>query len=143
MDTKTTTPPQPSVPKANLRENLRVSGATTVGTAIEWYDFFLYAAAAGLVFNNLFFGPLGEGAGTIVAFLSVGLSFVFRPLGAFLAGHFGDRWGRRKILMITLIMMGGATTLIGLLPTYDSIGWLAPVLLILLRIVQGISAGGE
>lgn len=143
MDTKMTTPPQPSVPKANLRENLRVSAATTVGTAIEWYDFFLYAAAAGLVFNNLFFGPLGSGAATIVAFLSVGLSFVFRPLGAFLAGHFGDRWGRRKILMITLIMMGGATTLIGLLPTYESVGWLAPVLLIFLRIVQGISAGGE
>lgn len=132
-----------TVQRGGIKEDLRVSAATMVGTAIEWYDYFLYAAAAGMVFKELYFGPLGPAAGTLVAFLSVGLSFIFRPIGAVLAGHFGDRWGRRKVLMITLMMMGGATTLIGLLPTYTSIGVAAPVILIILRIIQGISAGGE
>lgn len=125
------------------REDTRVAAATIIGTAIEWYDFFLYAAAAGLVFNKTFFAT-GDGAvATILSFLTVGLSFLFRPLGAFLAGHFGDRIGRRKVLMITLVGMGLATTLIGLLPTYATIGIAAPLILIALRIVQGISAGGE
>ncbi|WP_165242661.1 MFS transporter [Corynebacterium lizhenjunii] len=124
-------------------ERRRVVAATTIGTAIEWYDYFLYAAAAGLVFNQLMFGPLEGGMASIVAFLTVGLSFLFRPLGAFLAGHFADRLGRRKVLMVTLFAMGGATTLIGLLPTYETAGVWAPILLIFLRIIQGISAGGE
>lgn len=124
-------------------EHTRVAAATTVGTAIEWYDFFLYASVAGMVFNQLMFAPLGAGAATIVSFLTVGLSFLFRPLGAFLAGHFGDRYGRRVVLMVTLIGMGAATTLIGLLPTYAMIGIWAPILLVILRILQGISAGGE
>lgn len=130
-------------PVSSPREQRRVVAATTIGTAIEWYDYFLYAAAAGLVFNQLMFSPLGSGGATIVAFLTVGLSFLFRPLGAFLAGHFGDRYGRRVVLMVTLFAMGGATALIGLLPTYETIGIFAPILLILLRIIQGISAGGE
>lgn len=117
--------------------------ATTIGTAIEWYDFFLYAAVAGLVFNQVMFGQLDAGLATIVSFLSVGLSFLFRPLGAVLAGHFSDRLGRRVVLMVTLIAMGGATTAIGLLPTFDSIGLAAPLLLMFFRIIQGISAGGE
>lgn len=125
------------------RERRRVLAATTIGTAIEWYDYFLYAAVAGLVFNQVMFGPLEGGMASIIAFLTVGISFLFRPLGAFLAGHFGDRLGRRWVLMVTLFAMGAATTLIGLLPTYDSIGYWAPLLLIVLRIVQGISAGGE
>lgn len=124
-------------------ERRRVVAATTIGTAIEWYDFFLYASVAGLVFNQLMFGPLGPGAATIVAFLTVGLSFLFRPLGAFLAGHYADRLGRRVVLMVTLFTMGAATALIGLLPTFDTIGIWAPILLIIFRILQGISAGGE
>ena len=124
-------------------ERRRVVAATTVGTAIEWYDFFLYAATAGLVFKHAMFAPLGPAGGTLVAFLTVGLSFLFRPLGAFLAGHFADKLGRRAVLMVTLLAMGGATTLIGLLPTYEAIGVLSPILLVLLRLVQGISAGGE
>lgn len=100
-----------------------------------------YAAVAGLVFNQVMFGPLEGGVASIVSFASVGLSFLFRPLGAFLAGHFGDRLGRRLVLMVTLFAMGGATTLIGLLPTYDTAGVWAPILLIFLRIIQGISAG--
>lgn len=134
----------PGVPDAiPTAERRRVVAATTIGTAIEWYDYFLYAATAGLVFNKLMFGPLEGGLASIVSFLTVGLSFLFRPLGAFLAGHYGDRLGRRVVLMVTLFAMGGATTLIGILPTYDSIGVWAPVLLIFLRIIQGISAGGE
>ncbi len=124
-------------------ERRRVIAATTIGTAIEWYDYFLYATVAGLVFKEVMFAPLGPAAATIVSFLTVGLSFLFRPLGAVLAGHFADKVGRRSVLMVTLFTMGLATTCIGLLPTYASAGWLAPALLILLRVVQGISAGGE
>lgn len=124
-------------------ERRRVIVATTIGTAIEWYDYFLYAAVAGLVFNKVMFGPLGPAAATIASFLTVGLSFLFRPLGAVLAGHFGDRLGRRGVLMVTLFTMGTATALIGLLPTYETAGWLAPAALVILRILQGTSAGGE
>ncbi len=125
------------------RDETRVAAATIIGTAIEWYDFFLYAAAAGLVFNKIFFNTTDPTVATMLSFLTVGLSFLFRPFGAFLAGHFGDRIGRRNVLMITLIGMGLATTLIGLLPTYATIGVAAPLILIFLRIIQGISAGGE
>ncbi|WP_342319366.1 MFS transporter [Corynebacterium mayonis] len=125
------------------KERGRVVAATTIGTAIEWYDYFLYAATAGLVFNQLMFAGLGTSTATIVSFLTVGLSFLFRPLGAFLAGHYADKLGRRIVLMVTLFAMGGATTLIGLLPTYATIGIWSPILLIVLRIIQGISAGGE
>ena len=121
----------------------RVAFATVIGTTIEWYDFFLYASAAGLVFGALFFAPAGPQFATILAFATVGISFLFRPLGAFLAGHFGDKIGRKAMLVITLILMGAATTLIGVLPTYEQIGMAAPVLLILLRILQGLSTGGE
>jgi len=124
-------------------ERRRVIAATTIGTAIEWYDYFLYAAVAGLVFNQVMFGPLGPAAATIASFLTVGLSFLFRPLGAVLAGHFGDRLGRRGVLMVTLFTMGTATALIGLLPTYETAGWIAPAALVVLRILQGTSAGGE
>ncbi|MFK0007840.1 MFS transporter [Paenarthrobacter sp. NPDC090520] len=121
----------------------RVAFATIIGTTVEWYDFFIYATAAGLVFAKLFFEPAGESIGLLLAFASVGVSFLFRPLGAFLAGHYGDKIGRRAMLVLTLIMMGAATTLIGVLPTYAAAGAAAPVLLLLLRILQGISAGGE
>lgn len=132
-----------TAPTISAKERRRVIAATTIGTAIEWYDYFLYATVAGLVFNQLMFGPLEGGLATIISFASVGLSFLFRPLGAILAGHFGDKLGRRTVLMVTLFAMGGATTLIGLLPTYDTWGIWAPILLITLRIIQGISAGGE
>jgi metabolite-proton symporter len=128
---------------ATVKDRRRVAIATVVGTTVEWYDYFIYASAAGLVFGKLFFEPAGPAVATILAFLTVGISFLFRPLGAFLAGHFGDKIGRRPILVMTLVLMGVATTLIGLLPTYAMIGFWAPVLLILLRILQGISAGGE
>ncbi|RZU63670.1 MFS transporter [Zhihengliuella halotolerans] len=126
--------------KANQR---RVAAATLIGTTIEWYDFFIYATAAGLVFAQLFFEPSGQSIGLLLAFASVGISFLFRPLGAFLAGHFGDKIGRRPMLVITLVLMGAATTLIGILPTYETAGVIAPIMLLMLRILQGVSAGGE
>lgn len=134
-----------SVPTSDkmTKDQKKVAYATIIGTTVEWYDFFLYAAAAGLIFKQLFFAPAGETAGTLLVFATVGLSFLFRPLGAFLAGHYGDKLGRRFVLVLTLVCMGISTALIGLLPTYESIGIAAPILLILLRIVQGLSAGGE
>lgn len=138
-----TEPFTPTGTIATTGDQRRVVFATIVGTTVEWYDFFIYAQAAGLVFATTFFGPAGPSVALLLSFLTVGLSFLFRPLGAFLAGHFGDKYGRRVVLMVTLIMMGVATTLIGLLPTYAMIGITAPILLILLRILQGISAGGE
>lgn len=128
---------------ATSTDRRRVVFATIVGTTVEWYDFFIYASAAGLVFGSLFFAPAGEGFAQVLSFITVGISFLFRPFGAFLAGHFGDKYGRRLVLMVTLILMGVATTLVGLLPTYAAIGMAAPILLVLLRILQGISAGGE
>src|SRR5690349_5513181 len=128
---------------ATAQDRRRVVFATVVGTTVEWYDFFIYAFAAGLVFAELFFAPAGEGFAQILSFITVGISFLFRPLGAFLAGHFGDKYGRKVVLMWTLILMGAATTLVGLLPTYAMIGIAAPILLILLRVLQGMSAGGE
>ena len=121
----------------------RVAFATVIGTTVEWYDFFIYATAAGLVFSQLFFEPAGKEIALLISFASVGLSFLFRPLGAFLAGHYGDKIGRRAMLVLTLSLMGAATTLIGVLPTYETAGLWAPIMLLLLRIIQGISAGGE
>ncbi|PUB20268.1 sugar phosphate permease [Promicromonospora sp. AC04] len=141
------TRPIPDGPTAartsSSRERRRVVLATVVGTTVEWYDFFIYASAAGLVFGQLFFEPAGPSLGTLLAFGSVGVSFLFRPLGAFIAGHLGDKYGRRVVLVLTLVLMGMATALIGVLPTYAQIGVAAPILLVLLRILQGISAGGE
>jgi MFS family permease len=131
---------QSKAAKANQR---RVAFATVIGTTVEWYDFFIYATAAGLVFSQLFFEPAGQEIALLISFASVGLSFLFRPLGAFLAGHFGDKIGRRAMLVLTLALMGAATTLIGVLPTYETAGIWAPIMLLLLRILQGISAGGE
>ncbi|WP_072314108.1 MFS transporter [Agrococcus sp. Marseille-P2731] len=132
-----------STTHTSTRERNKVLAAVVVGTTIEWYDFFIYAFMANLVFAALFFEPAGPGLGQIFSLITIGISFLFRPLGAFLAGHFGDKLGRRPMLVITLLLMGVATTLVGALPTYDSIGVMAPVLLILLRILQGLSAGGE
>ena len=131
---------------AKRLEERRVLAGTMVGTTIEWYDFFIYAQAAGLVLAGLYFAPLGSdnpALAQLVAWASIGISFLFRPLGAIVAGHLGDRLGRKAMLVLTLVMMGAATALIGVLPTYSQIGVAAPLLLILLRILQGFSAGGE
>src|SRR5687768_17609582 len=121
----------------------RVVMASMVGTTIEWYDFFLYGSAAALVFNRLFFPEYDPLTGTLLAFATYALGFVARPVGGIVFGHFGDRIGRKRLLMFSLILMGVATTLIGMLPTYDRIGVWAPVALIALRLVQGFAVGGE
>ncbi|AHC47386.1 major facilitator superfamily permease [Achromobacter xylosoxidans NBRC 15126 = ATCC 27061] len=122
---------------------MRASTAAFIGTMIEWYDFYIYATAAALVFGKLFFPSATGFYGTLAAFGTFAVGFFARPLGGALFGHIGDRIGRKKSLVITLLMMGSVTVLIGLLPTYASIGVWAPVLLVLLRIVQGVAVGGE
>src|SRR5687768_7269938 len=121
----------------------RVVMASLVGTTIEWYDFFLYGSAAALVFNKLFFPDYDPLVGTMLAFATYAVGFVARPLGGIVFGHFGDRIGRKKLLMWSLMLMGVATVLIGLLPTYAQIGIWAPAALIALRLVQGVAVGGE
>jgi MFS transporter, MHS family, shikimate and dehydroshikimate transport protein len=121
----------------------RVVLASFVGTTIEWYDFFLYGTAAALVFNQLFFTNLEPLAGTMAAFGTYAVGFFARPLGGIVFGHYGDKIGRKSMLVTTLMMMGIATVLIGLLPTYTQIGIWAPILLVLLRFVQGFGVGGE
>ncbi|WP_329454029.1 MFS transporter [Streptomyces sp. NBC_01497] len=117
--------------------------ASTVGTAIEWYDFFLYGTAAALVFPHLFFPGSSPYVGALASFGTQAVGFAARPVGAAIFGHFGDRVGRKSTLVVTLLMMGLSTFLMGVLPGYASIGFAAPLLLVLLRIVQGIGVGGE
>jgi metabolite-proton symporter len=121
----------------------RVIMASLIGTTIEWYDFFLYGAAAALVFNRLFFPSFDPLVGTLLAFATYAVGFVARPLGGIVFGHYGDRIGRKKLLMWSLVLMGIATMLIGLMPGYARIGVWAPVGLIVLRVVQGFAVGGE
>ncbi|WP_055544375.1 MFS transporter [Streptomyces kanamyceticus] len=125
------------------RALVRIVAASLVGTTIEWYDFFLYGSAAALVFNTLFFPSSDPLVGTLLSFLTYAVGFAARPLGGVVFGHFGDRVGRKRLLVISLLMMGGATFAMGLLPTHASIGVGAPVLLTVLRLVQGFALGGE
>jgi metabolite-proton symporter len=126
------------------RQGLRrvVIGAL-VGTALEWYDFFIYGTAAALVFNQLFFPTFEPLVGTLLAFTTYAVGFIARPLGGLVFGHYGDRIGRKNVLVVTLLLMGIATFAIGLLPTYATIGVWAPILLVALRFLQGLGLGGE
>ncbi|MFB4276763.1 MULTISPECIES: MFS transporter [unclassified Nonomuraea] len=125
------------------RQSRRATIASFIGTAVEWYDFFIYGTASALVFGTLFFPEADSGTGTLAAFATFWVGFLTRPLGGIVFGHLGDRIGRKNVLVVTLILMGSATTLIGVLPTYASIGYTAPLLLVLLRALQGIAVGGE
>ncbi|MGW7381299.1 MFS transporter [Streptomyces sp. NPDC054794] len=139
MASAASAPPTPA-PPADLK---RVVAASLIGTTIEWYDFFLYGSAAALVFNKLFFPDSDPLVGTLLSFLTYAVGFAARPLGALVFGHYGDRLGRKKLLVLSLLLMGGATFAIGLLPTHASVGSAAPVLLTALRLVQGFALGGE
>jgi MHS family shikimate/dehydroshikimate transporter-like MFS transporter len=121
----------------------RVIFTAMIGSALEWYDFFIYGTAAALVFNKLFFPAADPLVGTLAAFASFAVGFFVRPLGGLVFGHFGDRLGRKPMLVMTLLLVGGGTMLIGVLPTYETAGVWAPILLVLLRLVQGFGAGAE
>ncbi|MEV5467270.1 MFS transporter [Streptomyces griseoincarnatus] len=133
----------PSAPAPTLREMRKVVAASFIGTTIDWYDFFLYGSAAALVFNELFFPDSDPLVGTLLSFLTYAVGFAARPVGALVFGHYGDRLGRKKLLVLSLLMMGGATFAIGLMPTHATIGSMAPILLTVLRLVQGFALGGE
>ncbi|MFJ6567871.1 MFS transporter [Streptomyces sp. NPDC091292] len=122
---------------------LRVATASFIGTAIEWYDYFIYGLAAAIVFGPLFFPSVSPAAGTLASFATYSVGFLARPVGGVVMGHFGDRVGRKSMLVISLLTMGLATVGIGLLPTYATVGVWAPVLLVTLRFIQGIGVGGE
>ena len=125
------------------RAQRRVLMASAVGSALEWFDFFLYGTASALVFSELFFPKLDPNMGILASFATFGVGFFARPFGGLVFGHLGDKIGRKPILVFTLLLVGGGTFLIGLLPTYDSIGIWAPILLVVLRLVQGFGAGAE
>lgn len=133
-------PPHRPARPTSLAKIITVSSA---GSAIEWYDFFIYSTAAALIFNKLFFPSSTPLTGTLLAFSTFAVGFAARPLGGVIFGHFGDKIGRKKALVTALFLMGGSTTLIGLLPTFDSVGVLAPIALVVLRIAQGIAVGGQ
>ncbi len=120
-----------------------VAFATMVGTTIEWYDFFIFGTATALVFNKQFFPSFDPAVATLASFSTFAVGLFARPLGALLFGHFGDRVGRKKMLVVSLFLMGVPTTLIGLVPTYEQIGLWAAVILVVIRICQGIAIGGE
>jgi len=133
-----------SVGKGTHVSGLRkVVAASLIGSTIEWYDFFLYGVVAGIVFNKLYFPADNPTVSIMLAYATFAVGFVARPFGGLIFGHFGDRIGRKTMLVITLMLMGGATVVIGLLPSYETIGILAPICLLLLRVLQGIGIGGE
>lgn len=138
-----TVAPSPPAAHGPLRAKRRVLVAALMGTAVEFYDFFIYGTAAALVFGPLFFPASSPAAQTLLAFASFGLAFFARPFGAIAFGHFGDRVGRKSTLVVSLMMMGLSTFAIAFLPTYATAGWLAPALLCLMRFGQGFGLGGE
>src|SRR6201996_1697875 len=131
---------QPTVEPKRLAS---VLAASAVGSALEWYDFFIYGTAAALVFGDLFFPKYDPFIGMLAAYATFAAGFIARPFGGLFFGHFGDRLGRKPMLVITLMLVGGGTFLIGLLPTYDTIGIWAAVLLLFMRLLQGFGAGAE
>jgi MFS family permease len=126
-----------------VRTPRKAAFASWIGSAVEYYDFFIYGTAAALVFGKIFFPSVDPKIGTVAAFATFGVGYVTRPIGAFFMGHIGDKFGRKRVLILTLLLMGLSTFSIGLLPTYGQVGILAPILLVALRLLQGLSAAGE
>jgi MHS family shikimate/dehydroshikimate transporter-like MFS transporter len=133
----------PAAPAIGASQMRHIVSSSVIGTAVEWYDFLIYGTASALVFNKLFFPSSDSSVGTIAAFATYAVGFLARPLGAAIFGHFGDKLGRKKMLAATIIIMGIGTFLIGCLPTYEQIGVWAPILLVVLRLLQGVGLGGE
>ncbi len=134
---------RPNEETPSLNRARRAALGSFAGAVVDWYDFLLYGITAALVFNREFFPQVSPAMGTLAAFATFGVGFLFRPLGGVIFGHFGDRLGRKRMLMLTVWMMGIATALIGILPSFSAIGWWAPVLLVTLRAIQGFAVGGE
>lgn len=132
-----------SSPPTDKRRDRRVLAGSLAGSSIEWYDFFLYATASALIFNHQFFPTEDPFVSQMLSYLTLALTFFVRPFGGIVFSHFGDRFGRKVTLVVTLVMMGVATVAIGLIPTYDRIGIAAPILLVVFRIIQGLAIGGE
>lgn len=138
--------PHPDTAESTHEERVRlrrVASATIIGTTIEWYDFYLYATMAAIVFGKVFFPTEDSQLATLSAFATFAIGFLARPLGGIVFGHLGDRLGRKKLMVYTFILMGTSTAIIGILPTYDQIGYWAPLLLVIVRILQGMGAGAE
>ena len=143
-DTSTPVPPNGSRGSSAPTGLRKVVGASMAGTIVEWYEFFLYATAATLVFNVIFFPPSDNPLDNIIkAFLTYAVGFIARPLGGIVFGHFGDKYGRKKLLQLAIILVGVSTFLMGCLPTFDQVGYAAPIMLIILRFFQGFAVGGE
>ena len=138
----TTTAPKTDQP-VDKKQLSRVAFASLIGTFIEFYDYFIYGAAAALVFPHLFFSDLPPTVATIVSFATLGVAFITRPIGAVIFGHYGDTVGRKAMLIASVTIMGVATVIIGLLPTYETIGVAAPIMLVVIRLIQGLAVGGE
>ena len=145
MQTKPTLPADGMVSPVprNAKDYLLAGWASMAGTTIEWYDFFLYGTAAALVFNKIFFPTLDPILGTLAAFATYGVGFIGRPMGGIVFGHYGDRLGRKAMLLVTLLLMGVPSMIIGLIPSYQSIGYWAAGLLVAMRFLQGMAVGGE
>ncbi|MFJ4208443.1 MFS transporter [Paenarthrobacter sp. NPDC089675] len=132
-----------SAPSMNSKDMRRILASSFIGSAIEYYDFVLYATAASLVFNKVFFANLGPGFDLFASFVTLAVGYIARPVGGLIFGHFGDRLGRKQMLVLSMLIMGLGTTAIGLLPTTAQIGMAAPLALVILRLVQGVAVGGE
>src|SRR3954470_2452176 len=128
---------------ARPKTPVKAALASSIGSVLEYYDFFIYGTAAALVFGKVFFPESDPATATLLSFATYGVGYVARPIGAFFMGHLGDRHGRKRVLVLTVVLMGVATFLVGCLPTYDDIGLWAPALLVVLRLLQGFSASGE
>src|SRR4051794_21573384 len=135
--------PDTGITASDQSVRLRALFSSAIGSAVEWYDYFLYGTMAGIIFGPLFFPSTKPGVSLMLSFASFALAFVVRPIGGIVFSHIGDRIGRKKTLVMTLSIMGGATVAMGLLPTYQAIGIWAPILLTTLRMVQGLALGGE
>ncbi|HEY4959139.1 MAG TPA: MFS transporter, partial [Caldimonas sp.] len=131
------------LPSAPVRTPRKAAFASWIGSAVEYYDFFIYGTAAALVFGKIFFPSIDPKLGTVAAFATFGVGYVTRPIGAFFMGHIGDKFGRKRVLTMTILLMGASTFAIGLLPTYNQVGIAAPIMLVVLRLLQGLSAAGE